>query len=189
MLKRVTKQKVGLLFALIACVVFWLPLYTTRQYFLFIPLQEKTLNLLPTLASGVFALLIIFLIYVRKIIVFKSKRLHFISFLINWVLFATFVEILIFPYAGDGYTVFTDNAFSLVMAGAFVAVILFGLKEIAKIALLIFIAGSFFSNFMTVSQAMGIFGFIALMCIIISFYLQGNIELHTLKDEARYLIS
>ncbi len=189
MLKRVTKQKVGLLFALIACVVFWLPMYTTREYFLFIPLQEKTLNLLPTLASGVFALLIMFLIYIRRIISFKSKRLQFLSFFINWLLFATFVEILISPYTHEGYSVFMDNAFALVIAGAFVAVMLFGLKEIAKVALLIFIAGSFFSNFITVSQAMGVFGFIALICIITSFYLQGNIQLKNLKDEARYLIS
>jgi len=190
MIKRAVKQKIGLFFALVACILFWVPLYEVRTYILFIPIKREYLALLPNLASGLLAIVIIFLIHIRGIISFKSKRLRLASLLINWALFATFLEIIISPLSQNpNHDVLANNLALLLCSVVFIVVLLFGVKEIAKIVLLLFIIGSFFANFILVSNAMGFVGFIALALIITSFYLQGNINIKVLGTEARYLFA
>ncbi len=187
-MKNISRQKIGLLCALCACVLFWLPIYKVNTYFLFFPLGEKNIHLVPNLLSGIWSLGIVFLIYIRGIISFKTKKTRLCSILINWALFATFLEIFISPTnEKSGYTGVANNVTLLIIAVVFVCILIFGVKEIAKLALLFFIAGSFFSNLVMVSESMGIYGFIALALIITSFYLQGNINIKNLEIETKYL--
>ena len=186
MMKKARKQVIGLGFTLLACVVFWLPLYKIKTYVLFIPIKS-TLTLVPGLASSVIALVLVFLLYARGIISFKSKRYRLISLLINWAVFATFFEIILFPINTSSYDFILDNYTLLVSLVAFVSVLLFGLKEIAKVASLAFTNMCFFSNIMVVNNAMGSWGFMALALLIVGFYFQENIQLKTLKDEVHYL--
>ncbi len=187
-MKNTVKQKIGLLFALCACVLFWLPIYSVRTTFLFFSIEKETINLVPNLASGLWALGIVFLLYVRGIISFKSKKLRLISILVNWSLFSTFLEIILSPIEKNIQLGIADTNFILLMSAVvFVSILLFGVKEIAKLVLILLILGSFFSHFMIVSESMGSFGFIALAFVIISFYLQGNLDIKVLKIEARYL--
>ncbi len=189
-MKTLQKQKVGLGFAIIACVLFWIPIYSIEEYILFIPIKTGTINILPSLASGLISIVLVFLIYIRGIISFKHKKLRLASILINWALFSTFVELFLFPLErGTRYDALANNLLLIIICAAFVAVLLFGVKEIAKLVLLMFIIGSFFSNFILVSNSMGVLGFLALACIITSFYLQGNISLASLKTETHYLYS
>ena len=187
-MKKLTKQRIGLICSFIACMLFWIPLYESKKFFLFIPIKTKGISLLPTLTSGLVALVFVFLLYIRGIIVFKSKKIKAPSMLINWAVFSTFIEILISPYASNlGYTIFQDNGFLLIATIITVVILVCGVKEIAKIALLVFILGSFFSNFMTVSEAMGFLGFVALGFVLVGFYLQQNIKIDGLKNEVEYL--
>ncbi len=187
-MKKLTKQRWGLIYSFIACVLFWVPLYETREWFLFIPYNTKGLSLLPSLASGLIALVFVFLLYVRGIIVFKSKKIKIPSMILNWAVFSTFIEILISPYASNsGYTIFQDNAILILFTIITGVVLVCGVKEIAKIVVLMFLLGSFFTNLIVVSEAMGFLGFLALGFVIGGFYLQQNITLEGLKNEFEYL--
>ena len=187
-MKKLTKQKWGLLSSLIACIIFWLPLYEVTEWFLFIPVKTTKISLLPSLTSGIIALIFIFLLYVRCIIVFNSKRYQFLSIFINWTVFSTFVEIVISPFvSADGCTIFQDNAFLVISAIIMCVILLCGVKEIAKIVLLIFILSACFSNLMAVSEAMGFLGFVSLAFVLAGFYLQQNIKIDGLKNEVDYL--
>ncbi len=187
-MKYIRKQKLGLVFALCACILFWLPIYSVNTFFLFFPTGTETISLIPNFASGLFSLVVVFLLYMRGIISFKTKKTRLVSILINWSLLATFFEILVSPVMEGGkQDAFVHNIGLLICAVLFMSILLFGVREIAKIVFLIFILGSFFSNLMVVSESMGVLGFIALALIIISFYLQGNIHIKTLETETRYL--
>ncbi len=187
-MKKLKKQKWGLICSFIACVLFWVPLYESTKWFLFIPVHSRGISLLPTLTSGIVALIFVFLLYVRGIIVFNSKKIRIPSMLLNWAVFSTFVEILISPYASNsGYTIFQDNAFLFIATIITCVVLVCGVKEIAKIVLLVFIVSSFFNNLMTVSEAMGFCGFVALGFVLVGFYLQQNIKIESLKNEVEYL--
>lgn len=187
-MKKLKKQRWGLICSFVACVVFWVPLYQTRKWFLFIPLKVQGISLLPSLASGLIALIFVFLLYIRGIIVFKSKKIKIPSMIINWAVFSTFIEILLSPYATkNGYTIFQDNAMLIIFTVITGAILVCGVKEIAKIVLLLFILGSFFTNLMVVSEAMGFFGFIALGLVLTGCYLQQNIKIEGLKNELEYL--
>ena len=187
-MKKLTKQKLGLICSLISCVLFWIPLYESKKWFLFIPLKSRGISLLPSLTSGLVALIFVFLLYVRGIIVFNSKKIKVPSMLLNWAVFSTFVEILISPYASNsGYTIFQDNAFLFILTIITCVILVCGVKEIAKIALLVFIVCSFFNNLMSVSEAMGFYGFVALCFVLAGFYLQQNIKIDGLKNEVEYL--
>lgn len=186
----IKKQKLGLICAIVACILFWIPLYQVHTYILFIPVKKETINLLPNLVSGLLSLILIFLIYIRGIISFKSKKLRLASLLINWALLATFLEIVISPFSANPTRDAVLNNFVLLLfCVVFIAILLFGVKEIAKLILLVFILGTFFSNIMLVSDAMGFIGFIALGLVITSFYLQGNINLPVVETEAKYLFA
>ncbi len=189
-MKSLTKQKIGLVFALCACVLFWLPIHSGQRFVLFIPVGKEQLNLIPNLSSGLASLIIVFLIYIRGIISFKTKKTRLFSILTNWALLATFVEIFISPMGkSPNYDALTENIMLLIFAILFISILLFGVKEIAKIVLLIFIVGSFFSNILLVSESMGTLGFVALALIITSFYLQGNLNVKVLEIETRYLFA
>ncbi len=187
-MKNTTKQKWGLICAFFACVLFWLPIYEINTFFLFFPTGKESIHLIPKFASGLWALVVVFLLYIRGIITFKTKKLRLISILINWALFATFIEIFISPTNKNvGYGGIANNFTMLILTIVFISIVIFSVKEIAKLALLFFLLGSFFSNIMLVSDSMGVWGFITLSFIIVSFYLQGNINMKMLEVETRYL--
>jgi|GEM_PF-2241032 len=63
---------------------------------------------------------------------------------------------------------------------ACIAVIIFGVKEIAKMAVGVLIILSILARINLVSDAMGFWGFIALILTAVSFYLQENININNL---------
>ncbi len=187
-MKKSTKEKLGIICAFFACVLFWLPIYEVNTFFLFFPTGKESIHLIPKFASGLWALVVVFLLYIRGIITFKTKKIRLISILINWALFSTFIEIFISPTNKNaGYGGVANNFAILIFSIVFISIIIFSVKEIAKLALLFFLLGSFFSNIMLVSDSMGVWGFVTLSFIIVSFYLQGNINMKTLEVETRYL--
>ena len=66
-----TKENVGIFLGFIACLIFWFP-YKYVEKFLFFPVK-RYLDLKPDLISGIIALIIIFLLYIRKIIFCKKR--------------------------------------------------------------------------------------------------------------------
>lgn len=189
-----TRENVGLFLALIACVIFWLPIhkYTESSGILFWKTtSEKYLDLKPDLISGSIALIFTFILYLRGIISFENKISNLFSFLVNLTLFATIIEIFISPLQNSPAVknIFLENTFSLVASAVCVAIFIFGVKEIAKIFLLIFFIFIFYFNIKLVNDAMGFLGYIQLMIIISSFFLQQNISLNQLGMEIKYLFS
>ena len=189
-----TRENVGLFLALIACVIFWLPIhkYTESSGILFWKTtSEKYLDLKPDLISGSIALIFTFILYLRGIISFENKISNLFSFLVNLTLFATIIEFFISPLQNSPAVknIFLENTFSLVASAVCIAILIFGVKEIAKIFLLIFFIFIFYFNIKLVNEAMGFLGYIQLLIIISSFFLQQNISLNQLGMEIKYLFS
>lgn len=187
-----TLENIGLFLAIIACIIFWLPIhkYTESSGILFWKsTSEKFLDLKPDLISGCIALIFTFILYLRGIISFENKISNLFSFLVNLTLFATIIEIFISPYQSDIAikNIFLENTLSTVVCAVCIAILLFGVKEIAKLVLLIFFIFMFYFNIKLVNDAMGFLGYIQLLLIISSFFLQQNINLNQLGMEAKYL--
>lgn len=185
---------IGLFLALIACIIFWLPIhkYTESSGILFWKTtSEKFLDLKPDLISGTIALLFTFILYLRGIISFENKISNLFSFLVNLTLFATIIEIFISPYQNSPAikNIFLENTFSLVASAVCIAILIFGVKEIAKIVLLIFFVFMFYFNIKLVNDAMGFLGYIEILLIVSSFFLQQNISINQLGMEVKYLFS
>ena len=75
-----TLENIGLFLAIIACIIFWLPIhkYTESSGILFWKTtSEKFLDLKPDLISGCIALIFTFILYLRGIISFENKILIF----------------------------------------------------------------------------------------------------------------
>ena len=189
-----TQEIIGLFLALIACIIFWLPIhkYTESSGILFWKTtSEKFLDLKPDLISGTIALLFTFILYLRGIISFENKISNLFSFLVNLTLFATIIEIFISPYQNSPAikNIFLENSFSLVASSVCIAILMFGVKEIAKIVLLIFFVFIFYFNIKLVNDAMGFLGYIEILLIVSSFFLQQNISLNQLGMEVKYLFT
>lgn len=189
-----TQEIIGLFLALIACIIFWLPIhkYTESSGILFWKTtSEKFLDLKPDLISGTIALLFTFILYLRGIIFFENKISNLFSFLVNLTLFATIIEIFISPYQNSPAikNIFLENTFSLVASSVCIAILIFGVKEIAKIVLLIFFVFMFYFNIKLVNDAMGFLGYIEILLIVSSFFLQQNISLNQLGMEVKYLFT
>lgn len=189
-----TQEIIGLFLALIACIIFWLPIhkYTESSGILFWKTtSEKFLDLKPDLISGTIALLFTFILYLRGIISFENKISNLFSFLVNLTLFATIIEIFISPYQNSPAikNIFLENTFSLVASSVCIAILIFGVKEIAKIVLLIFFVFMFYFNIKLVNDAMGFLGYIEILLIVSSFFLQQNISLNQLGMEVKYLFT
>ncbi len=189
-----TLEIIGLFLALIACIIFWLPIhkYTESSGILFWKTtSEKFLDLKPDLISGTIALLFTFILYLRGIISFENKISNLFSFLVNLTLFATIIEIFISPYQNSPAikNIFLENTFSLVASAVCIAILIFGVKEIAKIVLLIFFVFMFYFNIKLVNDAMGFLGYIEILLIVSSFFLQQNISINQLGMEVKYLFS
>lgn len=189
-----TQEIIGLFLALIACIIFWLPIhkYTESSGILFWKTtSEKFLDLKPDLISGTIALLFTFILYLRGIISFENKISNLFSFLVNLTLFATIIEIFISPYQNSSAikNIFLENTFSLVASSVCIAILIFGVKEIAKIVLLIFFVFIFYFNIKLVNDAMGFLGYIEILLIVSSFFLQQNISLNQLGMEVKYLFT
>ena len=189
-----TQEIIGLFLALIACIIFWLPIhkYTESYGILFWKTtSEKLLDLKPDLISGTIALLFTFILYLRGIISFDNKISNLFSFLVNLTLFATIIEIFISPYQNSPAikNIFLENTFSLIASSVCIAILIFGVKEIAKIVLLIFFVFIFYFNIKLVNDAMGFLGYIEILLIVSSFFLQQNISLNQLGMEVKYLFT
>ena len=189
-----TREIVGLILAVIACIIFWLPIhkYTESSGFLFWKTtSEKFLDLKPDLISGGIALFFTLILYLRGIISFENKISNLFSFLVNLTLFATIIEIFISPYQNSPAikNIFLENTFSLVASSVCIAILIFGVKEIAKIVLLIFFVFIFYFNIKLVNDAMGFLGYIEILLIVSSFFLQQNISLNQLGMEVKYLFT
>ena len=189
-----TRENVGLFLALIACVIFWLPIhkYTESSGILFWKTtSEKFLDLKPDLISGGIALFFTLILYLRGVISFNNKISTLVSFLINLTLFATIIEIFISPYQANPAVknIFLENTVSLVTSAVCIAILIFGVKEISKIVLLIFFIFMFYFNIKLVNDAMGFLGYFQLLLIVSSLFLQQNINFNQLGMEAKYLFS
>ena len=188
------QEIIGLTLAIIACVIFWLPIYKYTEIsgiWFWKTTSEKFLDLKPDLISGGIALFFTLLLYLRGIICLNSKISNLLSFLINLTLFATIIEIFISPYQSNQViiNVFLQNTISLVTSAVCVAILIFGVKEIAKIVLLIFFIFMFYFNIKIVNDAFGFLGYIQLLLIVSSLFLQQNINFGQLGMEAKYLFS
>lgn len=189
-----TREIVGLILAVIACIIFWLPIhkYTESSGILFWKTtSEKFLDLKPDLISGGIALFFTLILYLRGVISFNNKISTLVSFLINLTLFATIIEIFISPYQANPAVknIFLENTVSLVTSAVCIAILIFGVKEISKIVLLIFFIFMFYFNIKLVNDAMGFLGYFQLLLIISSLFLQQNINFNQLGMEAKYLFS
>ncbi|MGP1587242.1 MAG: hypothetical protein ACTTHG_02740 [Treponemataceae bacterium] len=184
-------QNIGMFLALAACVVFWLPIWKYSEvhgFWVFKKIEEKSLDLKPGLISGIFSFVLLGILYLRGILRFPNHWLGVLSFLINLTLFATVIEVFISPGSVSAKTnPLFQNVGLIIACAVCAAVLIFGVKEIAKIILLIFFLGFFYLNLKLVNDAMGVWGYLNLVIVFVSFFLQQNISVNGLGGEFRYL--
>ncbi|MCR5699057.1 MAG: hypothetical protein K6G52_05365 [Treponemataceae bacterium] len=186
-----TLQNIGMALGFIACIIFWLPIYKYQEVhgFWFLKrIEEKTLDLKPGMISGLIAIILNLILYARGIISYKNRWVGLVSFLINLTLLATMIEIFVSPTASQATTnPFLNNVFALVSAAVCLAILIFGVKEIAKFVLVIFFLGLFYMNLKVVNDAMGVIGYINLVIVLVSLILQQSIDFKNMGEEVKYL--
>lgn len=186
-----TPQNIGMVLAVIACVIFWLPIYKYQEvhgFWFMKKVEEKTLDLKPGLISGIIAIILNLILYGRGLVHYKNKWVGLASFLINLTLLATMIEIFVSPSSTSATTnPFLNNIFALVAAAVCLAILIFGVKEIAKFVLIIFFIGVSYMNLKLVNDAMGFLGYVNLVLVLVSAILQENIDLRNMADEFKYL--
>lgn len=186
-----TMQNVGIALAFVACIIFWLPIYKYQEvhgFWFMKKIEEKTLDLKPGVISGLIAVLLNLILYARGIISYKNRWVGLASFLINLTLLATMIEIFVSPGANAATTnPFLNNVFTLVAAAVCLAILVFGVKEIAKFVLILFFIGFSYMNLKLVNDAMGFLGYLNLVIVLVSAILQENIDLRNMADEFKYL--
>ncbi|MCR4790604.1 MAG: hypothetical protein K5839_05940 [Treponemataceae bacterium] len=186
-------QNIGLFLAFVACIIFWLPIWKYDEvhgiWFLK-KIHQKTLDLKPGILSGFIALFINFILYVRGILSYKNKWLGLVSFLINLTLTATLIEIFISPGRAEAsINPFFQNFYAIIGSAVCLAIIIFGVKEIAKLVLFVFFIANFWANLKLVNDAMGFVGYINLLLVVSSVFLQQNINFPKMGQEFRYLFA
>ncbi|QTQ15638.1 hypothetical protein [Treponema parvum] len=182
MKKNFSKTGCGLIFSVISCALFWLPYPYKERHFLFSTIKHLSLH--PTLVTGTAALAFTACLYVRGIFRLKKSKFMFIQFLINLTLFATLFEIFISPGKETATSV---SRWAAAFFAFTAATVLFGVREIAKTVFLLFFLLVMFLRLKLVSDAMGIFGYAAFLCMLAGFYLQGSINVRKMRDEWLYL--
>ncbi len=186
-----TPQNIGMALAVIACVIFWLPIYKYQEVhgiWFFKKTQEKVLDLRPGLISGLIAIIINLILYGRGLVHYKNRWVGVASFIVNLTLLATLIEIFVSPGANAATTnPFLNNVFALVSAAVCLEILIFGVKEIAKFVLIVFFIGISYLNLKLVNDAMGFLGYVNLVVVLVSAILQENIDLKNMADEFKYL--
>lgn len=181
-----SRQAAGIILTAAACLLFWFPYPYIHRSFLF--KSYKVLSLRPTLISGFFALTLILCLYIRGIFTIKNTTVTFVAFLTNLTLFATIFEIFISPEQNQTVAS-TVSPIKAALLSFCAAAILLGVREIAKTVFFLLISGMLFFRLKLVSDAMGIFGYIAFLSLISGLYLQESINVQNLKNDCNYLIN
>ena len=181
-----SRQAAGIILTAAACLLFWFPYPYIHRSFLF--KSYKVLSLQPTLISGFFALTLILCLYIRGIFTIKNTTVTFVAFLTNLTLFATIFEIFISPEQNQT-AASTVSPIKAALLSFCAAAILLGVREIAKTVFFLLISGMLFFRLKLVSDAMGIFGYIAFLSLISGLYLQESINVQNLKNDCNYLIN
>ena len=182
-LKSISRETAGTILIAITCLLFWLPYTYTEKTFIFTKI--KHISLFPSLITGFFSLAFTGLLYIRGIFNLKNQKFALVSFLVNLTLFATIFEIFISPEKSAASVSPVKTAFLSFSA----ATILFGLRETAKTVFILIIIGTFFFRLKLVSDAMGIFCYIAFLTMISGLYLEESIKVEQIKSEWKYLLS
>ena len=180
--KSISDKTLGTILIGITCILFWFPYPYTEKTFIFT--KVKHLSLYPSLLTGFCSLSFTGLLYIRGIFSIKKHKFALLSFLLNLTLFATIFEIFISPEK--------EAALVSPIKAAFVsfslATILFGVRETAKTVFILLIAGTMFFRLKLVSDAMGIFGYIAFLTMISGLYFEESICPELIKKEWQYLL-
>ncbi len=166
----------------------------------------------PDLLSGLIALFIMIILQVRGIFSFTLQKdklnnpinleehkpltvfLNLLSILIHTLFFTMIIKIFLFPNTGLS-TTFLDRLKADIGMTIFAAVsitgMLLGAQSIARIILIIFSAVCVFKNINFVNQALGIWGFVAILFTAAGFYLEfcgGGIDTSKLLLDFTFLI-
>lgn len=178
---------IGLGLAVLTCIIFWMPYSYTEIKYSWFKKKEiiKQIYLLPDLKVGLVSLLLMGILYARRIISFpqENKAFTILSFIINLTLISIYVRICFDPFVPTPeWNALLNNTKILAAIIACIAVIMFGVKEIAKLAVGIVIILSIWSRIDLVSDAMKVWGYIALLLTVISLVLQQNINFGNLVD-------
>ena len=181
--KSISNETLGTIFIAITCLLFWFPYAYTEKIFIFSKI--KHISLRPTLLTGFFSLAFVTVLYIRGIFTLKKQKFAMLSFLLNLTLFATIFEIFVSPQKEAA--VFSPLKAAFISFS--IATILFGVREMAKIIFMLLLITTFFFRLKLVSDAMGIFGFIAFLTMISGLYLEESINPKALKKELRYLLA
>lgn len=148
---------------------------------------------MPDFTSGIAALITVLVLFARGILDFRVYggvgRLVVLicDILMFAVLFSLMKVSKDVSFLASLLEIGKNNLMIVAGIGAVVAVILLGTTNVAKLGLIITVFAMLLSRATLIDAAYGPFGFIALMSMFVSFYVQGTVSMHGLKNEIEIL--
>lgn len=181
---------IGFVLCVVVCVICWRD-WPIHRKILGIELWKKNnINGTPNIWPGILGLGVVLFMWARNILSFNGKNRVAVlcTLLIDITVFSTFFA-LISNQEKDFLGSFVDGTFKMCFTVFFLAMILFGMRSIAKITVIVGLCVWGYDKFEAIGEAMGVWSYVALILFVLSLILQENINFGELKKDFCQLYS
>ena len=181
---------VGFVLCVAVCIICWRDWDTYRTIFGLKLWKKNTVNGTPDIWPGILGLGVVLFMWARSILSFTGKNKVAVlgTLLVDITVFSTFFA-LITNQEKDFLGSFFDGTFKMCFTVFFLAMILFGIRSIAKITVIVGLCVWGYDKFSVIGDTMGVWSYIALLLFMLSLYLQENINFGELKKDFCQLYS
>lgn len=181
---------VGFVLCVAVCIICWRDWDTYRTIFGRKLWKKNTINGTPDIWPGILGLGVVLFMWARNILSFtgKNKVAVLCTLLVDITVFSTFFA-LITNQEKDFLGSFFDGTFKMCFTVFFLAMILFGIRSIAKITVIVGLCVWGYDKFSVIGDAIGVWSYIALLLFMLSLILQENINFGELKKDFCQLYS
>ncbi len=140
----------------------------------------------PDLLSSVFALILMTILQLRGIFSFipklsKQKEnkaieiiLNILSIIVHTLFFTMLIKVFIFPSTETSTFLqqLKNDTFMTIFSTVCITGMLLGARTISRLLLVVFSFAAIFKNINFMSSSLGIWGFVAIICAVVGFYLE-----------------
>lgn len=170
------KQIVGLVLGLIGCVICW-----GNHEFGFLGLRYVKGS--PNFTTGLMAILLLGVIYVRGIVDFSNSKYKLPTMLVYIAIFATFFALLCGK--DDVFSILFKDTFMTIVSVFCLTMLLFGMRGMSKVAIIIAMLLWVCNSMEAINKALGYKGFLALLFWFSCFYFLENINVNQLMSDLK----
>lgn len=170
------KQIVGLVLGLVGCVICW-----GESEFGFLGLRYVDGS--PKFTTGLMAILLLGVIYIRGIVDFSNSKYKLPTMLVYIVIFATFFALLCGK--DDVFSILFKDTFMTIVSVFCLTMLLFGMRGMSKVAIIIAMLLWVCNSMEAIDKALGYKGFLALLFWFSCFYFLENINVNQLMSDLK----